>query len=298
MAGGDGGVLPLRRDRGPAQGDRRRQARHGGGRGRWTGWSAATSGSARPRWPCGPSSRRCRTASRPPCWCPTTLLASQHAQTFAERFAPFPVRVEMLSRFRSPGAAEGRRAGAGRRAASTSSSARTGCCAGRAVQATSACSSSTRSSASASTHKETRQAHASGVDVLTLTRQPDPAHAGDGADGHPRPVDDQHAAGRPPADPDLRRRVRRGGRARGHRRELLREGQVFYVHNRVYDIDRVAREVAGELVPEARVAIAHGQMDEGSLETRDAATSGSGASTCWCARRSSSRASTCPRSTR
>ena len=50
------------------------------------------------------------------------------------------------------------------------------------------------------------------------------------------------------------------------RRELFREGQAFYVHNRVADIDRVARDVR-DLVPEARVAIAHGQMDEGSLET-------------------------------
>ena len=50
------------------------------------------------------------------------------------------------------------------------------------------------------------------------------------------------------------------------RRELLREGQAFYVHNRVSDIDRVARDMR-DLVPEARVAIAHGQMDEGSLET-------------------------------
>src|SRR5262249_1814833 len=49
------------------------------------------------------------------------------------------------------------------------------------------------------------------------------------------------------------------------RRELLREGQVFYVHNRVQDIDRVAANIK-DLVPEARVAIAHGQMDEGSLE--------------------------------
>jgi transcription-repair coupling factor (superfamily II helicase) len=50
------------------------------------------------------------------------------------------------------------------------------------------------------------------------------------------------------------------------RRELLREGQVFYVHNRVSDIDRVARDLR-DLVPEARIAIAHGQMDEGTLET-------------------------------
>ena len=49
------------------------------------------------------------------------------------------------------------------------------------------------------------------------------------------------------------------------RRELLREGQVFYVHNRVQSIDKVARQIA-ELVPEARVATAHGQMGEHRLE--------------------------------
>ena len=49
------------------------------------------------------------------------------------------------------------------------------------------------------------------------------------------------------------------------RRELLREGQVLYVHNRVQDIEHVAADVR-ELVPEARVDVAHGQMDEGRLE--------------------------------
>jgi transcription-repair coupling factor (superfamily II helicase) len=49
------------------------------------------------------------------------------------------------------------------------------------------------------------------------------------------------------------------------RRELLREGQVFFVHNRVQGIEQAADRVR-ELVPEARVAVAHGQMDEGSLE--------------------------------
>src|SRR5438045_2398875 len=49
------------------------------------------------------------------------------------------------------------------------------------------------------------------------------------------------------------------------RRELLREGQVFFVHNRVADIEQVAADIR-ELVPEARVAVAHGQMDEGTLE--------------------------------
>ena len=64
---------------------------------RWTGWSAATSASARPRSRCGRPSRRSRTASRSPCWRPTTLLAQQHGDTFAERFAGYPIRVEVLS---------------------------------------------------------------------------------------------------------------------------------------------------------------------------------------------------------
>ena len=49
------------------------------------------------------------------------------------------------------------------------------------------------------------------------------------------------------------------------RREILREGQIFYVHNRVQSIQRVAAELA-ELVPEARIAVAHGQMGEHQLE--------------------------------
>ena len=49
------------------------------------------------------------------------------------------------------------------------------------------------------------------------------------------------------------------------RRELLREGQVFWVHNRVSSIEQAAARLR-ELVPEARIAVAHGQMDEGALE--------------------------------
>ena len=49
------------------------------------------------------------------------------------------------------------------------------------------------------------------------------------------------------------------------RRELIREGQVFFVHNRVESIDKVASDLR-ELVPEARIAVAHGQMSEGALE--------------------------------
>ena len=49
------------------------------------------------------------------------------------------------------------------------------------------------------------------------------------------------------------------------RRELLRDGQVFYVHNRVSSIEKAARRLR-ELVPEARIAVAHGQMNEDQLE--------------------------------
>ena len=49
------------------------------------------------------------------------------------------------------------------------------------------------------------------------------------------------------------------------RRELLREGQVFFIHNRVQSIDKAAAQIR-ELVPEARVATAHGQMGEHQLE--------------------------------
>src|SRR3546814_2685616 len=49
------------------------------------------------------------------------------------------------------------------------------------------------------------------------------------------------------------------------RRELLRDGQVFYVHNRVSSIDKAAKKIR-ELVPEARVVVAHGQMNEDTLE--------------------------------
>jgi transcription-repair coupling factor (superfamily II helicase) len=50
------------------------------------------------------------------------------------------------------------------------------------------------------------------------------------------------------------------------RRELLRDGQIFYVHNRVSSIDKAAKRIR-DLVPEARVAIAHGQMNEDALES-------------------------------
>ena len=51
-------------------------------------------------------------------------------------------------------------------------------------------------------------------------------------------------------------------------RELNRDGQIFFVHNRINDIQRVATQLA-QIVPEARITIGHGQMAEGDLEARD-----------------------------
>ena len=63
------GRVPVPRDPRPAEHGRRGQGRHEARRCRWTGWCAATSATARPRSRCGRRSRRCRTASRSPCWC-------------------------------------------------------------------------------------------------------------------------------------------------------------------------------------------------------------------------------------
>ena len=70
---------------------------------------------------------------------PTTILAEQHGRTFGERLADFPVKVEVLSRFRTRQGAEGGARAAGRRARSTSSSAPTGCCRRTSCSRISAC---------------------------------------------------------------------------------------------------------------------------------------------------------------
>ena len=196
---------------------------------------------------------------------PTTLLASQHAQTFADRYAPYPVRVELLSRFLSSaqqkavvqGLADGSVdvvIGTHRLLAQDVQFKRLGLLVVDEEQ---------RFGVS---HKEAVKRIAEGVDVLTLTASPIPRTLEMALTG----IRDLSMVNTPPAD---RRPILTyvgehdpAAVSEALRRELLREGQAFYVHNRVSDIDRVARDVR-DLVPEARVAIAHGQMDEGSLET-------------------------------
>ena len=114
-------------------------------------------------------------------------------------------------------------------------------------------------------HKEAIKKLQVNVDVLTLSATPIPRTLEMSLTG----IRDLTILNTPPADrqPILTYvgEINEQAVAEAIRRELLREGQVFYVHNRVQDIDQVAANIR-DLVPEARVAIAHGQMDEGSLE--------------------------------
>jgi transcription-repair coupling factor (superfamily II helicase) len=115
-------------------------------------------------------------------------------------------------------------------------------------------------------HKESIKAIRTDVDVLTLTATPIPRTLEMSLTG----IRDLSLIDTPPADrqPILTFVGEYDERAVAEaiRRELLREGQVFFVHNRVHDIDQIAGGLR-DLVPEARVAVAHGQMDEALLET-------------------------------
>jgi transcription-repair coupling factor (superfamily II helicase) len=195
---------------------------------------------------------------------PTTLLASQHFQTFADRFAPFPVKVEMLSRFLTNAQAKAVLFGL----ADGSVDVVVGTHRLLGVDVTFkklgllVVDEEQRFGVS---HKESIKALADGVDVLTLTASPIPRTLEMALTG----IRDLSMINTPPA---ARRPIlthvgefEEAAASEAIRRELLREGQVFYVHNRVQDIDAVAARVH-HMAPEARVAVAHGQMDEGTLE--------------------------------
>ena len=114
-------------------------------------------------------------------------------------------------------------------------------------------------------HKERIKKMRTDVDVLTLTATPIPRTLEMSLTG----IRDLSLVQTPPEDrqPILTYVGEYDARAASEaiRREMLREGQVLFVHNRVRDIQHVAADVR-ELVPDARVAVAHGQMDESSLE--------------------------------
>jgi len=195
---------------------------------------------------------------------PTTLLAQQHHQTFATRLAPFPVRVEALSRFLSPRQQQGVVAGlesgevdlviGTHRLLSEDIRFRN---LGLLIV-----DEEQRFGVAAKDRIKERR---TSVDVLTLTATPIPRTLEMALTGVRKvsriatPPEDRHPILTFVGPYDSQ------AVSAAIRREMLREGQVFYVHNRVESIDNALARLRA-LVPEARYAVAHGQMNEGQLE--------------------------------
>jgi transcription-repair coupling factor (superfamily II helicase) len=195
---------------------------------------------------------------------PTTVLAQQHFQTFTERLAAFPVRVEMLSRFRSD--AEQRHIAEELAAGSIDIVIGTH----RLLQKDITFKDLglvviDEEQRFGVAHKEHLKKMRREVDVLTLSATPIPRtlYMAMGA------LRDMSTMETPPEerlpiktyvsefDDRLVREV--------VLREMERGGQVYFVHNRVHNIEMIATKVQ-DIVPEARISIGHGQMDEHQLE--------------------------------
>jgi transcription-repair coupling factor (superfamily II helicase) len=195
---------------------------------------------------------------------PTTLLAEQHYLTFTERFAPFPVTVRMLSRFVHP--ADQKETVDAVAAGKVDVVIGTHRLLGRDIAFRDlgllVVDEEQRFGVS---HKERIKAMRAQVDVLTMTATPIPRTLEMALTG----IRQMSTIDTPPEDrqPVLTyvgsydEELALGA----VRRELLREGQVFWVHNRVATIDRQAHWLQQQL-PDARVIVAHGQMEEDQLE--------------------------------
>jgi transcription-repair coupling factor (superfamily II helicase) len=195
---------------------------------------------------------------------PTTLLAEQHAITFGERFAPFPVKVAMLSRFVSP--TEQKRV-----VADVAKGAIDVVIGTHRLLSTDVVFKDLglvivdEEQRFGVVHKERLKKMRAHVDVLTMTATPIPRTLEMALTG----IRDMSTIDTPPEDrhPVLTyvgpydESLALGA----VRRELLREGQVFWVHNRIATIDRQAAWLQEQL-PDARIVIAHGRMDEADLE--------------------------------
>ena len=108
------------------------------------------------------------------------------------------------------------------------------------------------------------------VDVLALSRDADPAHAAHVARRAARHLGDRDAAGGPPPDPHATSAsTTRTLIKQALERELARDGQAFYLHNRVETIEEAAEKLR-QLCPNARVLVAHGQMPRARARGPDA----------------------------
>ena len=195
---------------------------------------------------------------------PTTVLAQQHFQTFTERLAAFPVNVAVLSRFRSP--REQGEAVAGLKRGTVDIVIGTH----RLLQKDVGFKNLglviiDEEQRFGVAHKEHLKKLRRQVDVLTLTATPIPRTLYMSLSG----VRDMSTMETPPEERlPIKTTVSEYDESLVRNavlRELERGGQVFLVHNRVQSIHRIASRVS-ELVPEAGVAIAHGQMPEEGLE--------------------------------
>ncbi|MEV0434134.1 transcription-repair coupling factor [Nocardia sp. NPDC050413] len=195
---------------------------------------------------------------------PTTLLAQQHLQTFTERVAGFPVTVRGLSRFTD--ASDSKEILAGMADGSVDIVVGTH----RLLQT------GVRwkdlglvivdeEQRFGVEHKEHIKALRTHVDVLTMSATPIPRTLEMSLAG----IREMSTILTPPEErhPVLTYVGAYNDKqvTAAIRRELMRDGQVFYVHNRVSSIDKAAKKIR-DLVPEARVVVAHGQMNEDQLE--------------------------------
>ena len=195
---------------------------------------------------------------------PTTVLAQQHYATFSQRLGAFPVRIEVLSRFKSPREQKG--------IIEELASGKVDICIGthRLLQKDVIFKDLglliiDEEQRFGVNHKEYLKKMRREVDVLTLSATPIPRTLHMSLVG----VRDMSAMETPPEErlpiktyvAEYNERLVREAILR----ELERNGQVFFVHNRVQSIAFVADKLRS-LVPEARIAIAHGQMPEEALE--------------------------------
>ncbi len=195
---------------------------------------------------------------------PTTLLAQQHHATFSERLAPYPMRVEVLSRFLT--AKEQRDVVAGLADGSVDVVIGTHRLLSEdvAFEQLGLLVVDEEQRFGVAAKDRLKELRAS-VDVLTLTATPIPRTLEMALTG----IREVSQIRTPPEDrhpiltyvgPYDEQSV-----SAAIRRELLREGQVFYVHNRIQSIDHALARLQS-MVPDARYAVAHGRMSEGQLE--------------------------------
>ena len=195
---------------------------------------------------------------------PTTVLAQQHYATFTERLSPFPVRVEVLSRFRTP--KEQQQVIEGLKAGEVDIVIGTHRLLQKDVQfknlGLAVVDEEQRFGVS---HKERLKQLRRQVDVLTLSATPIPRTLNMALSGL-RDLSSMSSA------PESRLPVKTFVSEYSEDvvkeailREMERGGQVFYLHNRVRSIHQAAADIR-EMIPTARVLIGHGQMAESELE--------------------------------